>query len=120
MVNTSPTPVEGEAMPWKETNPVLERHHFTQDLESGQWTMSELCLRYGISRNTGYKWLKRYRHDGPRGLLDRSRAPRLIPHQTSVEIEDSLWNIVSYDTLLARFDERSATTTGAPSLRKKC
>jgi hypothetical protein len=39
-------------MPWKETNPVLERHHFVQDLESA---MSELCLRYGISRNTGYK-----------------------------------------------------------------
>src|SRR4030095_13055452 len=33
MVNTSPTPVGGEAMPWKETNPVLERHHFAQDLE---------------------------------------------------------------------------------------
>jgi hypothetical protein len=32
-------------MPWKETNPVLERHHFAQDLASGQWTMTELCVR---------------------------------------------------------------------------
>src|SRR3990170_5696004 len=71
-----PTLVGGEAMPWQETNPVLERHHFAHDLESGQWTMTELCLRYGISRNTGYKWLDRYRHDGPHGLVDRSRAPR--------------------------------------------
>ncbi len=44
-------------MPWMETNPMLERHHFVQDLKSGHWTMTELCLRYGISRITGYKWL---------------------------------------------------------------
>jgi transposase InsO family protein len=73
-------------MPWKETNPVLERHHFAHDLESGQWTMTELCLRYGISRNTGYKWLDRYRHEGPHGLLDRSRTPRSIPHQTPPDV----------------------------------
>ena len=36
------------------------------------------------------------------------------------EIEDGLWNIVYYDTLLGRFDEHSQTITGAPSLRKKC
>ena len=73
-------------MPWKETHPVLERHHFAQDLASGQWTMTELCLRYGISRNTGYKWLDRYRQDGPRGLHDRSRAPRSCPHQTPADV----------------------------------
>ena len=40
-------------MPWLETNPVLERHHCMHDYDSGHWTMTELCLRYGISRNTG-------------------------------------------------------------------
>jgi putative transposase len=69
-------------MPWQETNPVLERHHFAQDLDSGHWTMTELCLRYGISRNTGYKWLQRYRQSGARGLHDHSRAPRSCPHET--------------------------------------
>jgi transposase InsO family protein len=48
--------------------------------------MTELCTRYGISRNTGYKWLERYRHEGPHGLLDRSRAPRSIPHQTPPDV----------------------------------
>ena len=37
-------------MPWLETNPVLERQRFVKDVESGHWTMSELCVRYGISR----------------------------------------------------------------------
>lgn len=69
-------------MPWQETHPVLERHHFAQDYARGHWTMAELCLRYGISRNTGYKWLERYRQSGPSGLHDRSRAPRACPHQT--------------------------------------
>ena len=46
-------------MPWQETDPVRERRHFAQDLESGLWSMTELCRRYGISRNTGYKWLAR-------------------------------------------------------------
>lgn len=66
-------------MPWQETNPVLERHHFAQDLASGHWAMTELCDRYGISRNTGYKWLHRYEHAGAPGLLDPSRAPRSCP-----------------------------------------
>jgi transposase InsO family protein len=77
-------------MPWQETNPVLERHHFAQDLESGQWSMTELCLRYGISRNTGYKWLERFKQEGPRGLLDRSRAPRCCPHQVPPDVVEMI------------------------------
>ena len=40
-------------MPWLETDPMLERHHFVQDLKNGHWTMTELCGRYGTSRITG-------------------------------------------------------------------
>jgi putative transposase len=73
-------------MPWTETNPVLERRHFAHDFESGHWTMTELCLRYGISRTAGYKWLDRYQQGGLRGLHDHSRAPRSCPHQTPDKI----------------------------------
>jgi len=73
-------------MPWLETNPVLERHHFVQDLESGHWTMTELCIRYGISRVTGYKWIDRYRQSGVGGLGDQSRAPKSCPHRTPDEL----------------------------------
>jgi hypothetical protein len=69
-------------MPWQETNSVLERHQFTQDLASGHWLMTELCDRCGISRTTGYKWLHRYEPEGVPGLLDRSRAPRACPAET--------------------------------------
>ena len=66
-------------MPWQETDPMLERHHFAQDLATGHWTMTELCIRYGISRPTGYKWRDRYLTDGPAGLTEHSRAPRTSP-----------------------------------------
>ena len=36
------------------------------------------------------------------------------------EVQDGLWNIIYYDTLLGRFDERTHIITGAPSLKKKC
>ncbi len=45
------------------------------DCRSNEWTMTELCERYEISRNTGYKWLGRYELEGPAGLAERSRAP---------------------------------------------
>ncbi len=36
------------------------------------------------------------------------------------EVDDGLWNVLYYDTLLGRFDERSRIITGAPSLKKDC
>jgi putative transposase len=57
-----------------ETNALAERLRFVGDYESGQWTMSELCERFGISRPTGYKWIGRSR--APDGCLaELSRAP---------------------------------------------
>ena len=64
-----------------ETNVVKERLAFVRDLESGHWSMSELCERYGISRPTGYKWLARHQAGGRTGLDDRSRMPQHCPHR---------------------------------------
>ena len=73
-------------MPWLETNPMLERRHFIQDFVSGHWTMTELCVRYGVSRTTGYKWVHRYQQSGASGLREHSRAPRSCPHETPQEL----------------------------------
>ena len=68
-----------------ETNVVKERLAFVHDLESGHWSMSELCERYGVSRPTGYKWLARHQAGGGAGLDDHSRAPQRCPHRISPE-----------------------------------
>lgn len=70
-----------------ETNALAERFRFVSAFESGQWTMSELCERFGISRPTGYKWIGRSRDPGG-SLAELSRAPHRCPHRTAARIED--------------------------------
>jgi transposase len=45
----------------------------------------EVCRRFGISRKTFYKWLKRYRdtNGATTSLTDRSRRPHRFPRATS-------------------------------------
>jgi putative transposase len=52
-----------------------ERVRFIGDCLSGDWSVTELCDRYGISRKTGHKWLGRYEREGVAGLVERPRAP---------------------------------------------
>jgi putative transposase len=65
-----------------ETSVLDERLRFIRDVESGHWSMTELCERYGVTRPTGYKWLARYRARGRTGLADGSHAPQTCPHRT--------------------------------------
>lgn len=48
--------------------------------------MAALCREYGVSRQTGYKWLRRYRAEGPDGLEERSRSPKSRPLGTAEEV----------------------------------
>ncbi len=46
------------------------------------WTVATAAEAQGISRATGHKWIRRYRLEGPAGLLDRSSRPRRSPRAT--------------------------------------
>jgi putative transposase len=52
--------------------------------------VSALCREYGISRQTGHKWLRRYREHGYVGLVEQSRRPRSSPLTTGEEIVVSI------------------------------
>ncbi len=52
-----------------------EKLGFVMDCLRGELPMTALCEDYGLSRKTGYKWLGRYREQGPEGLVEHSRAP---------------------------------------------
>jgi putative transposase len=69
-------------MPWKETCPMSERVNFIRDWCSRRGSVSGLCRVYGISRETGHKWILRFKQDGNSGLLDNSRAPLSHPNAT--------------------------------------
>jgi transposase InsO family protein len=45
----------------------------------GRRYIAALCEEFGVSRKTGYKWLKRYLELGPGGLVDGSHAPQVVP-----------------------------------------
>lgn len=62
-------------MPWSETSAMDERMRFIVAASEADAVMSEVCAEFGISRQTGYKWLGRYRAEGVEGLSERSRAP---------------------------------------------
>ena len=74
-------------MPWQESDTVTERLKFIAAHETGLYSMTELCARFGISRKTGYKLVARYKDEGVAGLKDHSHAPRHCPHRTSAEVE---------------------------------
>jgi transposase InsO family protein len=69
---------------------MCQRTQFIALHQSGLFTTTELCTRFGISRKTGYKWLSRFEQDGPEALKARSHATRSCPHKTAPEIEQLL------------------------------
>lgn len=73
-------------MPWSETSPMDQRTQFIADFLRDTVNVTELCDLYGVSRKTGYKWIDRYLRQGPAGLEERSRKPRVSPHATPEEI----------------------------------
>jgi transposase-like protein len=51
-------------MPWKETTTMSERSNFIERAKAEGANISALCREVGISRKTGYKWLKRDQEGG--------------------------------------------------------
>ena len=47
------------------------------------WTVPTAARAQGVSRATGYKWVRRYRTEGVTGLADRSSRPHRSPRRTS-------------------------------------
>lgn len=74
-------------MPWKASSVMEEKLRFIFEYERKESTMGELCSRFGISRETGYVVLRRFRQYGLKGLEELDRAPLRHPNQTSAEIE---------------------------------
>jgi transposase InsO family protein len=67
-----------------------ERMRFVVEVERGEHAVSDLCRIYGISRETGYVWLRRYREGGMVALRDLGRAPLRHPNQTAERIEQAV------------------------------
>lgn len=73
-------------MPWREVSVMQQRREFVRLASREDANRRELCRRFGISAEIGYKWLKRW-ESGDEGLQDRSRRPHQSPLRCLAEIE---------------------------------
>jgi putative transposase len=73
-------------MPWQETDPMTERLQCMAAYLNPVYSMTELCERFGIRRNTGDKWVRRSTAQGLAGLQEKSRAPHRCPHRLAEEV----------------------------------
>jgi transposase InsO family protein len=96
-------------MPWKESDVVESRMEAVIRQKEGE-RVSTLSREYGVSRQTIYKWIKRFDEEGACGLFDRPRRPRRSPNQISGTVErriielrlESGWGGKNIRDLLAR------------------
>ena len=62
-------------MAWEKFRVEEQRLQMVKAYIAGDASMTDLCIRYGISSKTAYKWYNRFLEMGEEGLQDQSRAP---------------------------------------------
>ena len=76
-------------MPWREVSKMDARREFVRLAGLEGANRRELCRRFGIHPDTGYKWLKRGNGDAA-ALADRSRRPHSSPTRTAEAVEGAI------------------------------
>lgn len=80
-------------MTWKEIKVEDQRKLFIKAYYEKKFTLSDLCRQFGISRKSGYKWIKRYEDNGFEGLTSRSKVPLNQPNKTDSSIVNELLRV---------------------------
>ena len=81
-------PGERVGMGWKTTNVQQQRVEFVVTANRREHSFGQLCAAAGISRPTGYRWLRRFQSQGLAGMEEDSRRPRHSPQRTPVAVEE--------------------------------
>ncbi|MEA1978118.1 MAG: IS481 family transposase [Chloroflexota bacterium] len=77
-------------MPWKGVTVSEQRQRFLEDYQLNYYSVSDLAERFGISRNTAYRWINRFKQHGQAGFHELSRRPHTCPWQTDKAIAKEL------------------------------
>jgi transposase InsO family protein len=75
-----------------EISVVEQRYQAVMDVLSGS-SVVETARRYGVSRHSVHRWIKRYASGGLNGLADGSHRPRGCPHQMAARIEAAILDL---------------------------
>ena len=68
---------------------VEQRHKAVLEVLDGL-PVTEVALRYGVTRQTVHRWLRRYEGAGLAGLTDASSRPLGCPHQLPAHVEERI------------------------------
>ncbi len=66
---------------------VMQQRHEAVLEVMGGLPVTEVALRYGVTRQTVHRWLRRYARYGLAGLASESTRPGSCPHQMRPEVE---------------------------------
>ncbi|QHI99247.1 IS481 family transposase [Xylophilus rhododendri] len=77
-------------MPWSTRDTMSLREEFVSLALQDGANRRELCRRFGISAQTGYKWIARYKQLGSSGLSDLSRRPQSSPAATAQALQQAV------------------------------
>lgn len=82
-------------MPWREVSIMDQRAEFVYLAKQPGANRWELCRRFGISRETGYKWLRREEEalNGSGWAADRSRRPHESPNRSQEALEEAVLKV---------------------------
>lgn len=69
---------------------VEEQLRFVVVASGHERSITDLCKEFGISRQSGHVWLKRYRQGGSGAMADQSRRPAHSPRRTASESEQAV------------------------------
>src|SRR3569832_1506491 len=78
-------------MPWRKVDVSDQRLEFVVWASLSEGCLAALCREYGVSRQTGYQWLKRYQKGGAKEVIaERSRRPHQSPRATKDEMVEAI------------------------------
>lgn len=78
-------------MPWRTTSLRDERIQFVIRAQGKREALAQLCREFGISRPTGYLWLRRYEKTRTLSAIrEQSRRPHRSPRRTAVDTEQQV------------------------------
>lgn len=80
-------------MSWKEWSIMSQREEFARLARQEEANISLLCRRFGISRKTGYKWIRRAESGKEGWAHDQSRQPHASPRRVAPEVEQAVLSV---------------------------
>src|SRR5258707_13725026 len=100
-------------MPWKKSEPMEQRIEFVLRALRAE-NFRALCLEYGISAKTGYKWQERFLRFGIGGMEEQARRPHSHAGQLG---KADLWATGSFKMAHTRWGPLNVTgrSLGTPA-----